>query len=168
LSVVDPRPAAAQRTAARRVRIVATWLFIVPLLSCFSFSVVAGASGFGKPSIAAAVSKLPDTTHVVEVTVGKDKDPKDDHDPNLNALVERFSHSDHYVCSVSASQLVLIQRRWRTGRTTISVRSRPLDLVEVYNASEPDLRTLLGARQVKCELVRISSIFFLPFDAHTS
>jgi hypothetical protein len=60
MSVEDPRHAAAQRTAAasRRVRAfrLATWLLIVPALSFFSFSVVAGARGLeSKPDYAGAV-----------------------------------------------------------------------------------------------------------------
>ena len=63
MSVEDARFAAAQRTAAasRRVRAfrVATWLLIVPLLSLFSFSVVAGARGLnGKREYAESVRDL--------------------------------------------------------------------------------------------------------------
>jgi hypothetical protein len=181
LSVDDPRHAAAQRTAVkraggrvRRVRLLATWLFIVPLLSFFSFSVVAGAKTFGKPNLRDAVSQLPDTRHVIEVTVHRNDDgnhgrPDDgDHAANMNALVDRFSHSEHYVCSVNASQLERIQQRYRTGRITIPFGSHPVDIVEVFNASEPDMRSFLGTQQLHCVLVRIASIFFLPFDPHTS
>ena len=64
MSVVSPRLAAAQRTAAlkrsgsktrRRFVKFASWAFIVPMLSLFSFSLVANARTFGKPDYAAAL-----------------------------------------------------------------------------------------------------------------
>jgi hypothetical protein len=148
MSVGDPRLAAAQRTAARksnlrRARLCATWLFIVPLLGLFSFSVVAGASTFGREDLGGAIEQLPDQTHVIEVPAA-------------------LSQSRHYVCSVNTTQLARIQTRYRTGRITVG----SLDVVTVYNANEQVLRGYLG--DVTCVLVHVSHTFFLPFDAHTS
>jgi hypothetical protein len=60
MSVESPRHAAAQRTAAAsplvRAFRLATWILIVPALSFFSFSVVAGARGLeSKPDYAGAI-----------------------------------------------------------------------------------------------------------------
>src|SRR5206468_2058138 len=93
MSDCDPRPAAAQRTAARKstTRVVATWLVAVPLLTFFSFSVVAGAATFGaKPAAEKALEKLPDTTKtVVQVKV----DP-----PHEESVVERLTHVSKLIC----------------------------------------------------------------------
>jgi hypothetical protein len=179
MSVDDPRPAAAQRTAAgtrRRARLCATWLFIVPLLAFFSFSVVAGARTFEKPNVGKAVGELPNADHVVEVPVsagrgsgGNDNGNDNGNDKgNSSDLIDRFARSEHYVCSVTASQLVQIKQRYRTGRYTLSLRGRPIDIVTVYDANERDLRAYLGAGGVSCVLVQVSHVFFLPFDAHGS
>lgn len=164
MSVDDPRPAAAQRTAARNrrgARLCATWLFIVPLLAMFSFSVVAGAKTFGKPDVGGAVQQLPDDRHVVEVPVSGGSRGGDD-----NAVVDRFSRAEHYVCSVNASQLARIEVVYRTGRYSLTINGRSLDIVTVYDASERDLRAYLG--NVSCVLVKVSHTFFLPFDAQGS
>jgi hypothetical protein len=184
MSVVDPRLAAAQRTAARhgakraghRVRLVATWLFIVPLLSLFSFSVVASAKTLSKPDLKGAVSRLPSDKHVIEIAVGanpgdhgKKDTTKTPDGTSGNALVAQFSHADHLVCSVTGSQLVRIQQRYSTGRVALDMGSGQwLDIVSVYDANEKDLRGFLGGAGVKCQLVSVSHVFFLPFDAHTS
>jgi hypothetical protein len=164
MSVDDPRLAAAQRTAARhwrRVRLCATWLFIVPLLAMFSFSVVAGAKTFGKPDVGSAVQKLPDDQHVVEVPVSVDRGGG-----GGDNVADNFSRAAHYVCSVTGSQLARIKTQYRTGRYSLSINGRTLDLVTVYDASERDLRGYLG--NVSCVLVKVSHTFFLPFDAHGS
>src|SRR5260370_13277784 len=112
MSVVDPRLAAAQRTAvsqnpkrvSHRVRLATTWLFIVPLLSLFSFSVVASAKTLSKPDLKGALSRLPSDTHVIQIAVGsnpadhgnKDK-PKDSDGPNDNPLFAQLSHAAHNV-----------------------------------------------------------------------
>jgi hypothetical protein len=149
MSVDDPRLAAAQRTAARnwrRARLCATWLFIVPLLAMFSFSVVAGAKTFGKEDVGGAVQQLQDDKHVVEVPVSADRSGG-----GSDSVADRFSRVEHYVCSVTGPQLA---------------RIKTLDIVTVYDASERDLRGYLG--NVSCVLVKISRTFFLPFDAHGS
>lgn len=183
MSVVDPRHAAAQRTAAshgakragRRVRLLATWLFIVPLLALFSFSVVASAKTLSKPDLKSAVSRLPSDEHVIQIAVGPDqsdhgtgKKDTGDEGSNGNALTARFDHAEHLVCSVTGSQLVQLQQRYRTGRFSLNVGGKSLDIVSVYDANETDIRAFLGGTGLKCELVQVSHVFFLPFDAHTS
>src|SRR5436309_14837155 len=104
MSVENRRLAAAQRTAAkktsgahaprRRWLRLASWLLIVPTLSLFSFSVVAGAAGFGsKPDYAGAVQQLPQGLGVVAIELG----------------------SGTEVCSVNQSQLAAISSHWQTG-----------------------------------------------------
>jgi hypothetical protein len=172
MSVDDPRPAAAQRTAVaprnrstrRKVARLATWILIVPLLALFSFSVVAGATTFGKPDLAKAVKALPDKTHVVEVEVSGGKKEGDGN----QGLVERFSYAAHLVCSVTGSQLARIQQHYTTGRLALTVGGTQIDIVTVYGSSEQDMRGYLGTNGVKCVLVQVSHVFFLPFDAHGS
>src|SRR6266850_1102191 len=107
MSVVDPRLAAAQRTAVshgakrtgHRVRLLATWLFIVPVLSLFSFSIVASAKTLSKPDIKSAVSRLPSDEHVIQLAVGSSPTQKANSGDGLNgnALVAQFSHAQHLV-----------------------------------------------------------------------
>jgi len=164
MSVRDPRLAAAQRTAVgsargtrRKITVLATWLFIVPMLAFFSFSVVAGARTFQKPDYASAVKQLPADRPIVQVDVSKGSDP------DSNGLLPSFDRS-HFVCSVTSSELARIQQHYRTGR----LRVGPLDIVTVYGANDQDLRSYLGDNGVRCVLVRVASIFFLPFDPHGS
>jgi hypothetical protein len=163
MSVSDPRPAAAQRTAAksargtrRKLTVLATWMFIVPLLSFFSFSVVAGARTFNKPDYAGAVKQLPPNQPIVEVPAA----PSDNNDGLLGTFQQQ-----KFVCSVTTSELAKIQQHYRTSRFTIG---RSLDIVSVYGANENDLRSYLGNNGVRCVLVHVASIFFLPFDPHGS
>lgn len=166
MSVRDPRPAAAQRTAAskargtrRRITVLATWMFIVPLLSFFSFSVVAGARTFNKPDYEGAVKQLPQDEPVVDVPAA----PQDNSDGLLGSIQQQ-----HFVCSVTGSQLTRIQQRYRTSRFTIGHGGNAVDIVSVYGANERDLRSYLGDNGVRCVLVRVATIFFLPFDPHGS
>jgi len=172
MSVDDPRPAAAQRTAApsrprrRALKVAATWLLVVPLLTMFSFSVVASAKTLEKPDVAGAVEQLPNASHVVEVAVAPDgKHGENDGGPSVR---ERFTHLDHLVCSVNATLLAAIEQRYTTSRFTVDVRNRSLDVVAVYGANATSLRSYLGAPGMRCVLVQVKRVFFLPFDAHTS
>jgi hypothetical protein len=157
MSVENRRLAAAQRTAAkktsgavpprRRWLRLASWLVIVPTLSLFSFSVVAGAAGFGaKDDYGSAAAQLPQNQPMVAITSGSLKE----------------------ICSVGPRQLAVISSRWRTGRISINVGGRSLDVVTVSGANENDLRTVLGGPRLTCRLVQVARIFFLPFDAHGS
>jgi hypothetical protein len=152
MSVVDPRPAAAQRTAAGRTgrfRIVATWLVAVPLLAFFSFSVVAGAATYdAQPPTQQAVAQLPPTDAVVQLTT--------------SSLLQTGT----IVCTVNATQLTAIQKLWRTSTTSITVDKRTVSVVAVYGATDTGLRSALG--NPRCVLVQVLRTFFLPFDAHTS
>lgn len=155
MSVVDPRPAAAQRTAASRTRIVATWLVAVPLLAFFSFSVVAGAATMdGKQPLARAVEKLPKTKTVVEISA-----------PN-EGVVQKFTHAAKLVCTVDQAQLTRVQAQWRTSTSSLLVNGSTISVVSVYGATESALRNTLG--NATCTLVQVARVFFLPFDAHTS
>src|SRR3954467_2332875 len=115
MSVVDPRPAAAQRTAARRFRIVATWLVAVPPLAFFSFSVVAGASTYnGKPPVETALQQLPPaTTTVVQATAA-----------TPGGLLERLTHAATLVCTVNAPQRTALQHSYRTSTTSLTLKGR--------------------------------------------
>jgi hypothetical protein len=133
-------------------------------LSAFSFSVVAGAAGFGsKPDYARAAEAVLPHGHagglVVVQASGDDGNP-----------ISRFfsSGAGREVCWISSSQLARVSQHYSTGRMAITVNGKTLDLVTVRDASEPDLRTLLGANGLSCHLVRLATTFFLPFDAHGS
>jgi hypothetical protein len=150
-------------------------LFIVPLLAFFSFAVVAGAQTFQKPDVGKAVGELPSPDRVVEVPVsgGGVSGGGVSGGSNGNAsdadLANRFARADHYVCSVTGSQLVRIKQRYRTGRYVLNPNGRrPVDIVTVYDANESELRAYLGSGGVSCVLVQVSHVFFLPFDAHGS
>jgi hypothetical protein len=161
MSDCDPRPAAAQRTAARKstTRIVATWLVAVPLLALFSFSVVAGAATYGaKPPAAEALGKLPAATNVV-VQLGATE-------PHDQSVVQRLTHVAKLVCSVDGTQLTAIQASYRTSTSSLTVDGRSVQVVSVYGADEKSIRGYLGSTH--CVLVQVAQIFFLPFDAHTS
>src|SRR3954454_13724022 len=157
MSVVDPRPAAAQRTAARRFRIVATWLVAVPLLAFFSFSVVAGASTYnGKPPVESALPQLPSTTTTVVQASA----------PTPGGLLERLTHAATLVCTVTTAQSTALQQSYRTTTASLTVNGRTLSILSVYGATDSALRSSLGT--TKCVLIQVARVFFLPFDAHTS
>jgi hypothetical protein len=167
MSVGPRRLAAAQRTVAvspgaRAVRL-ASWFLIVPTLALFSFSVVASASGYGaKPDYAGAAKAVAPPGHAKDgafiVVEAKSK-------PNPNPLEKLFSHSQREVCWITSTQLARVSREYSTGRMTISVDGDPLDLVTVDGANDHDLRAMLGAGGMTCRLVKVSSTYFLPFDA---
>jgi len=51
----------------------------------------------------------------------------------------------------------------------LSIRgSNPGDHGNKDDANENDVRAFLGGTGVKCQLVSVSHVFFLPFDAHAS
>lgn len=159
MSDCDPRPAAAHRTAARRStsHIVATWLVAVPLLTFFSFSVVASAATVGaKPPAEKALEQLPEGTKtVIQVPVDANQ-----------GIIERLTHATKLVCTVNGTQLTAIQRGYRTTTTSLTIGQRSIQVVSVYGAKEKALRGYLGDE--KCVLVQVAQVFFLPFDAHTS
>ena len=167
MSVETRRFAAAQRTAAASHRMrafrLASWFLIVPTLALFSFSVVAGATGFGsKPDYrSAAKAVTPPSGRGAVVVVGT----SDRHD---NPIEKLFSGTTREVCWITSAQLARVSATYRTGRMSISADGRTLDLVTVDGATEQSLRALLGQKAVSCRMVRLASTFFLPFDAHGS
>ena len=153
MSVESPRLAAAQRTVARKRRgpngrrrwiRLASWLFIVPMLSLFSFSVVASARTVGKPDYASAIKQLPSNKPVVVVsTPGKP-----------------------LVCSVTSEQAARLSARWPSGWTTMAFDSRDYRTLWVNGPSDREVRDVLNGGD--CKLVRQKSIFYLPFNANLS
>jgi hypothetical protein len=153
MSVESPRLAAAQRTVARKQRgpngrrrwiRLASWLFIVPMLSLFSFSVVASARNVGKPDYASAIKQLPSNKPVVVVqTPGKP-----------------------LVCSVTTSQAAALSARWHSGWTTMAFDGRDYRTLWVNGPSDHEVRDVLNGGD--CKLVRQKSIFYLPFNANLS
>jgi len=155
MSVESPRLAAAQRTVARQQRgsngrrrwiRLTSWLFIVPMLSLFSFSVVASARTVGKPDYASAIKQLPNNKPVVVVqTPGKP-----------------------LVCSVTSAQAAGISARWHSGWTTMAFDGRDYRTLWVNGPNDNDVRDFLGSSAGNCKLVRQKSIFYLPFNANLS
>ena len=153
MSVESPRLAAAQRTVARKQRgskgrrrwiRLASWLFIVPMLSLFSFSVVASARTVGKPDYASAIKQLPSNKPVVVVsTPGKP-----------------------LVCSVTSEQAARLSARWPGGWTTMAFDNRDYRTFWVNGPSDREVRDVLNGGD--CKLVRQKSIFYLPFNANLS
>jgi hypothetical protein len=171
MSVDKRRLAAAQRTAALRspskTKRLCAWIVIVPALALFSFSVVAGAAGFGaKPDLAAAAAKVTPkhgddrgTVVVVESSQGSD-----------NPVAGLFGKGvGHQVCWISGTQLTRVSASYRTMTTTIQVGHTAYGIVTVYGANERDLKRLLGGpSELKCQLVHAVGLFFLPFDPNLS
>ena len=154
MSVESPRLAAAQRTAAahnrggsksrRRVRL-ASWLLIVPMLSLFSFSVVAGARTVGQPDYAATLKQLPSNRPVVISNNG----------------------GKPLACSVTQSQANRLAAQWRTGWTQMDFDGQNYRTLWVDGPNERQLRDSIGG-SADCKLVRMKSIFYLPFNANLS
>jgi hypothetical protein len=158
---VTSRTAAKSRTAARkrgklsRCKLVASWLLIVPTLSFFSFTVVAGASTFGgSEDYGAAVQELgmASSSQVVVVQSSTSK---------TGGL---FSAPSKVVCSVTKSQLSRISAAYRTGSFSVGSTT----VITVYGATDSGLRSYLGAAGLTCKLVQVKKVFYLPFDAHGS
>ena len=180
MSVDKRRLAAAQRTAARtnpsRARRLGAWIIIVPALSLFSFSIVAGAAGFrGKPDVESAAARVvPKTTHEDRTNGNSGSQKGED-----GGLVLVGSSNDgggiggllgkggREICWVSRSQLVRVSAVYRTSTATLQVGGKTYTLVTVYGANEKGLRQVLSSA-VKCRLVQVEHLFFLPFDGNLS
>lgn len=177
MSVENRRFAAAQRTAAGRATgagpgrrgrwlRLASWLLIVPALSLFSFSVVAGAQTLGTPSLAEAAAH--------DKQAKQDKQDKQDTKqavlvPHDDGLAARFSNAKE-LCWATPSQLRALAARYDVGRISLTVNGAKLDIATVSGkgANADDVRSYLGGSKVHCTLVRAGGVFFLPFDAHGS
>jgi hypothetical protein len=166
MSVGESRLAAAQRTAAsRRGRTrtrLAAWIVIVPTLTLFSSTVIAGAKTFGKPDYAQAAEQLPRTGAFVLVSSSAS------HDSWLDRL--RASYTSKELCAVTEAQLQEIASRYEVGQMTVTVAGQSVEIATVSGAGANDheLRALLGDPKLKCKLVREGGVFFLPFDPHGS
>jgi hypothetical protein len=155
---------------------------IVPLLALFSFSVVAGASGFGtKPDYAGAVQDLTAAKQTAApnaapaVTASRDgggvfvvvaASKQADKASPLANLEKKFTGRE--VCWITSSQLTRVASRYSTGRIDLSVDGKSLSIVTVSGANDHTLREYLGAPAVQCKLVEVAHVFFLPFDANGS
>src|SRR5919201_2908136 len=152
MSVGDSRFAAAQRTAAsRRGRTrtrLAAWVVILPTLTLFSSTVIAGAKTFGKPDYAQAAKQLPKTGALVLVSSSASQDAW------LDRL--RSSYTNKELCAVTPEQLKQIASHYEVGHMTITVAGESVEIATVSGAGANDheLRTLLGDPNMKCKLVR--------------
>lgn len=135
---------------------------IVTTLSCFSFSVVAGARTFGTPDYQAAVEKLPAGKRLVLLpTSGGD-----------DSFVDRFTkaYTNHELCTVDDGQVAVLAQHYDVGRITIAVQGTdvPVATVRGKGANEREIKTYLGDPTISCTVIRSKSVFFLPFDVHVS
>jgi hypothetical protein len=202
LSVDKRRLAAAQRTAVgrrtpSRAKRLGAWIIIVPALSLFSFSVVAGAKvSQSKPDVAAAAAKVVPQGHDDGHGSGDGngngngnrnngnggqgqggQDNQGDDDGTLvvvdsshgdGGISDLFGKRGHEICWISKSQLVRVSAVYRTTTSTLKVGKKTYSLVTVYGANERTLRQLLGTSAVQCKLVRVAHLYFLPFDPNLS
>lgn len=177
MSVDKRRLAAAQRTAVSsrspsRAKRLGAWIIIVPAISLFSFSVVAGATASqSKPAIESAAAKVVPSGHddagkkpekakgaLVEVDSSK----------GGGGIGDLLGKGGREICWISGSQLNRVSAVYRTITTTLNVGGKTYTLVTVFGANEQTLRQLLGTGQVQCRLVQAAHLFFLPFDPNLS
>jgi hypothetical protein len=173
MSIEHRRLAARQWTAANvredalnlgtRWKKLASWLLIVPTLSFFSLSLVAGAHTLGRTDYARAAKQLPRNEPLVGVAAAE---------KSIDNFFGWFTqgYSGHELCSVTSSQLAQISAHYQVAHMTITVDGVAVDVVTVsgQGANDHELRTFLGDPGLKCKLVRRASVFYLPFDAHGS
>jgi hypothetical protein len=186
MSVDSRRHAAAQRTAARSDahrrpwKLIATWLLIIPTLSFFSFTVVAGATTFGQqPDYNQAVQELAKADKsVTSTSAGTVKSDKVAKIATVVVVVEasdggflaqfKNGSSKQAVCRITKSQLTQVSLHYTTGMLSYSSGGTTYSVVRVAGATESGLRSYLGVPGITCKLVQVSHVFFLPFDANTS
>ena len=155
MSVESPRLAAAQRTAAakrdgaptgrRRWIRLASWVFIVPMLALFSFSIVASAATTTRPDYAGALKTLPTDKPLVLLKTGNQR----------------------VLCAIGRGQAAALSARWRTGWTTMSVDGADVPALWVEGANVHELREVVGSA-ADCAVVHSKKVFYLPFDANLS
>src|SRR3954471_20599840 len=126
MSVDKRRLAAAQRTAVSRRRPsrakrLGAWILIVPALSLFSFSVVAGAAGGkAKPDLESAAAKVVPTKH--DDGVAKNNGQKQDGGAVVvvdsshgnSGISGLFDKGGREVCWISGSQLSRVSAVYKT------------------------------------------------------
>ena len=180
MSVGKRRLAAAQRTrvgrSPSRARRLGAWIVIVPALSLFSFSVVAGAAGtHAKPDLESAAVKLVPPGHD-DGSAGQDQSKKQDDgtlvvvDSSHGAagITGLFGKGGREICWISSGQLARVSTVYKTTTSTLKVGDKTYTLVTVYGANEKTLKELLGTSAVQCRLVHAAHLFFLPFDPNLS
>jgi hypothetical protein len=148
-------------------------MVIVPALSLFSFSMVAGAAGLRTSSdVASAAKKIVDDKHDDKGKKGDDDgggfvvvDSSRDDDGGIGGILHKGAKE---VCWISKSQLGRVSAVYRTTMSTVQVGHTTYSLVTVYGANTHALRTLLGTTAVQCKLVHSEHLFFLPFDPNLS
>lgn len=166
MSVDDSRFAAAQRTAATRReplgRRLKVWLVIVPTLVFFASMLAGGAAAFGKPDYAKAAKDLPNTGALVLVSASTEHDSWLDHMRSWNG--------QKALCSVTPAQLQQLAAHYNVEYLTIKVGGHTVQIAKVSGkgANDRDLREYLGDAKMKCKVIRIGGVFFLPFDPHGS
>ena len=182
MSVDKRRLAAAQRTAVSskrpsRTRRLGAWIIILPAISLFSFSVVAGATASpSKPDVESAAAKVVPNGHDdAAKSDGQKPDKEKDkgvvvevdssHGPDIGHLLGKGGHE---VCWISSSQLTRVSAVYRTTTSTLKVGDKTYSLVTVFGANEKTLKQLLSTKEVKCKLVQVAHLFFLPFDPNLS
>lgn len=183
MSVGTRRLAAAQRTAVgtspSRAKRLGAWIIIVPALSLFSFSIVAGAAGFqNKPDLVAAATKVvpkapgqsPGSSEAKTKPEGKDGGSLVvvDASKSEGGIATWLGKSGpREICWISRSQLVRVSAVYRTSTSSLSVGGKTYSLVTVFGASEKGLQQALDS-SVQCKLVQVARLFFLPFDGNLS
>lgn len=182
MSVDKRRLAAAQRTAVRRknasrTRRLSAWIIILPALTLFSFSVVAGAAGAqSKPDLQSAAAKVVPKSHDDGPKVG-DSQKQNQDDGTLvvvdssrgdGGIGDLLGKGGREICWISKSQLTRVSTVYKTTTSTIKVGPKTYTLVTVYGANEKTLKQLLGSSAVQCRLVHAAHLFFLPFDPNLS
>ena len=181
MSVDKRRLAAAQRTAASsktpsRAKRLGAWIIIVPAISLFSFSVVAGATASqSKPDVKSAAAKVVPSGHE---DAGQSQDQKQDKDKGTlvevdsshgaGGITDLFGKGGREICWISASQLARVSVVYKTTTSTLKVGDKTYTLVTVFGANEKTLKQLLGTKAVQCRLVQAAHLFFLPFDPNLS
>jgi hypothetical protein len=152
-------------TTPSRARRLGAWIIIVPALSLFSFSMVAGAAGLGsKSGVSSAARKI-----VAEKSRSGMRSGGfvvvDSSRSGIGGLLRRGARE---VCWISRSQLARVSAVYRTTMSSVVVGNRTYSLVTVYGANTHALRLLLGTTAVECRLVHTRHLFFLPFDPNLS
>ena len=181
MSVDKRRLAAAQRTAVSsrrpsRAKRLGAWIIIVPAISLFSFSVVAGATASqSKPDVESAAAKVVPSGHDNAGKSGGQKSEKDkgalvqvDSSQTGGGIGDLLGKGGREICWISSSQLTRVSAVYRTTMTTLTVGGKTYDLVTVLGANEQTLKQLLGTGAVQCRLVQAAHLFFLPFDPNLS
>ncbi len=113
------------------------------MLSFFSFSVVAGARTVGKLDYGSAIKQLPSDKPVIVLNSG----------------------GKPVVCSVTQVQADQLSARWHSGWVNMAFDGRDYHTLWLDGPNDHQIRDYVGG---DCKLVRVKSIFYLPFNANLS